>query len=196
MSDIIEQNNAISPENAVKTPDQPQEICSCSVCINGALQAKISSPANKLLLADLIIGAVFLVGFIVLFVLNGEVLGGKKFVVDNFLLILLLVCGAILFGMGIALLILNRKNVKNAEALSQENFYRFYPDHVLVRTMRKGETLGEVKQYYASFVKVREKKDFFFLYPNNVTLFPVPKSELTGEQIEALRRVLPLKRHF
>ena len=128
-------------------------------------------------------GIVLLVAYIVLSVLADEV-GIPE---DAFFLDVILWVGAMGFGFGIVFLItLGRVNQKQL-ARGFINHYEFYPEGVVINDERGGEHVSTARLRYTDFEKIKEGKEFFLLYPNKVTYFPVDKRLLSQEECEKLR---------
>lgn len=70
------------------------------------------------------------------------------------------------------------------------NEYEFNEDHIIISTIRSNEKVGTVKFYYKDFVKVKETKDYIYLYQNKMSAFPVDKNGLTETDLIILRGIL------
>ncbi len=185
MSDIIEENNSeIGQIEEFKAEEKPFLVVSCM--IDGTVQREIMKPLLIFSRIGLAVGIPLLLAYIVLYVLCGEA-------VLNFptgVLYLMLFVGAILFGSGIVFLLSAKKNIKNADHVSQMNEYSFFEDYVSVESIRHGERLGASKAYFVDFVKIKESRKYFLLYPTSATVFPVPKEGVSEEEIGRLRNAL------
>ena len=181
-----------------KTEEKPEEKgIKTQVLINGDLQRRMNRTVKVCGIVGTILGAVLLLAYIAIDVTLSTLaeLGAMENYADyEVLLKILLWCGAMIFVFGLMCIFLARANVKNAERLNQTNEYTFYENYFTVTSVRNGEQLGTVKQYYADFYKVKETKEFFLLYPNRSTAFPVEKGRLTEAETEELRRLLPLRK--
>ena len=190
MSDINTENLLKSDENVSSAEELP--LVETSFRIDGTAQKMFQRKHRAGLIVATVLGAALALTYIILFTLNGETLGGKLFSVPEALLYILLICGAILLGSGLVLLIFMKKNVANVARTNAENHYRFFSDYVLIAVTQSGEAMGQVKCYYRNFVKVRENREYFMLYPTSATVYLVSKTALTEEQCGELRAVLPL----
>lgn len=154
-----------------------------SVAIDAEMQKRINAPLRKNMLFVMAAGIVLLVAYIVLSVLADEV-GIPE---DAFFLDVILWVGAMGFGFGIVFLItLGRVNQKQL-ARGFINHYEFYPEGVVINDERGGEHVSTARLRYTDFEKIKEGKEFFLLYPNKVTYFPVDKRLLSQEECEKLR---------
>ena len=154
-----------------------------SVAIDAEMQKRINAPLRKNMLFVMAAGIVLLVVYIVLSVLADEV-GIPE---DAFFLDVILWVGAMGFGFGIVFLItLGRVNQKQL-ARGFINHYEFYPEGVVINDERGGEHVSTARLRYTDFEKIKEGKEFFLLYPNKATYFPVDKRLLSQEECEKLR---------
>lgn len=167
------------------------------VQINGDLQRRMNRKTRLFGIISTILGAVLVIVYIATDVTLSSLSEIGEF--DNyekyeFLLQMLLWVGVVMLAVGLMFIFLARANVKNAERLNQTNEYTFFETYFTITTVRGGEVLGSVKQYYTDFYKVKETKEFFLLFPNKATAFPVEKGSLTEEETAELRKVLPLRK--
>lgn len=70
------------------------------------------------------------------------------------------------------------------------NEYEFNEDHIIISTIRSNEKVGTVKFYYKDFVKVKETKDYIYLYQNRMSAFPIDKNGLAETDLIILRGIL------
>ena len=183
---------APQPVSAEQTAEAPQPVSAeqtrtdgvrTSVAIDAEMQKRINAPLRKNMLFVMAAGIVLLVVYIVLSVLADEV-GIPE---DAFFLDVILWVGAMGFGFGIVFLItLGRVNQKQL-ARGFINHYEFYPEGVVINDERGGEHVSTARLRYTDFEKIKEGKEFFLLYPNKVTYFPVDKRLLSQEECEKLR---------
>ena len=192
MSDIIEENSEIlteseperEPERAEQTEQKPFLVASSK--IDGNLQKKLSAPLLIYCRIAMAVGIPLVILYIVLSVLRDE----ELLFIPSAVLYVMLFLGAVLFATGIVFLFTVKKNVKNADKVAQIGEYSFFEDYVSVSSIRYGERMGAAKMYYTDFYKIREGKKFFLLYPNSVTVFPVPKEGISEEETVHLRNAL------
>ena len=153
--------------------------------IDGQVQKEISKPILIYSYIGIVLGIPLVLAYIVFSVLKGDVL-----TIPDFVLYILLFLGAVLFATGIVFLFSVKKNMRNADNCLEINEYSFYDDYVCIAAIRRGERLGAIKTYYEDFVKRKECKKFFLLYPTSVTIYPIPKENLSEEKIARLRSAL------
>lgn len=188
MSETEPLQEEITEEQGIKTRVQ----------INGDLQRRMNRKTKLFGVIGTVLGAVLLVAYFatdITLTMLAEVERLENYEDYEVLLQILLWCAAVIFAVGLMCIFLARANIKNAERLNQTDEYAFFDNYFTVTTVRGGEELGKVKQYYADFFKVKETKEFFLLFPNRATAYPVEKGLLTEEEITQLRKVLPLRKN-
>ena len=65
-----------------------------------------------------------------------------------------------------------------------------FDDNFTQIAFRNGEKIEEAKLYYKDMVQWKESKNYFFLYPNKVTAYPIDKKGLGEDGCAFLRNVL------
>lgn len=189
MSDIIEEKSSEIEQIEEKKPEErPFLVAHCM--IDGNTQRELMKPLLIYSRIGFAVGVPLLLAYIVLYVLCEE----DVLSFPTGVLYLMLFVGAILLGTGIVFLLSAKKNIKNVDNISQMNEYSFFDDYVSVESIRRGERLGASKAYYVDFVKIKESKKYFLLYPTTETVFPVPKEGLSEEELGHLRNALRLIR--
>lgn len=168
---------------------QPSPCVRTRVAIDAALLKRISKTSRPVILFMMILGIVMLVLYIVFSVIAEE---GIILLSDDFWLDILLWGGAIFFAFGLVLLITNGRTNKKQIALALVNEYEFYAEGVVIRDFRAGEHVSTSRLRYSDFEKIRENREFFLLYPNRVTFYPVDKALLTSEERALMRTFLRL----
>lgn len=159
------------------------------VTVDAALQKRISKNSRIVLLCAMIVGIVMLIAYVALYVVSEE---GLVVLEDDFLLELLLWAGAILFAVGLMSLIMSGMTNRKQLSLAFVNEYEFYPEGLVINDYRAGEHVSASRLRYSDFEKIRESREFFLLYPNRVTVYPVDKALLTEEECAQLRAMLHL----
>lgn len=159
------------------------------VTVDAALQKRISKNSRIVLLCAMIVGIVMLIAYVALYVVSEE---GLVVLEDDFLLELLLWAGAILFAVGLMSLIMSSMTNRKQLSLAFVNEYEFYPEGLVINDYRAGEHVSTARLRYSDFEKIRESREFFLLYPNRVTVYPVDKALLTEEECAQLRAMLRL----
>ena len=159
------------------------------VTVDAALQKRISKNSRIVLLCAMIVGIVMLIAYVALYVVSEE---GLVVLEDDFLLDLLLWAGAFLFAVGLMSLIMSGMTNRKQLSLAFVNEYEFYPEGLVINDYRAGEHVSVSRLRYSDFEKIRESREFFLLYPNRVTVYPVDKALLTEEECAQLRAMLRL----
>lgn len=159
------------------------------VTVDAALQKRISKNSRIVLLCAMIVGIVMLIAYVALYIVSEE---GLVVLEDDFLLDLLLWAGAILFAFGLMSLIMSGMTNRKQLSLAFVIEYEFYPEGLVINDYRAGEHVSASRLRYSDFEKIRESREFFLLYPNRVTVYPVDKALLTEEECAQLRAMLHL----
>ncbi len=97
-----------------------------------------------------------------------------------------------LFGLifGVMLVCNIRKSYKAYDGDGKVSEYEFTAEYMTIHSTRDGETLADVKHRYDEIVKMRETEKYFFVFINEITLYPVDKAGLLPEEQVALREYL------
>lgn len=97
-------------------------------------------------------------------------------------------CSAIVLGCGLGLLIASKKMIKSAEVSNKENIYTFGADFVEVKTMYHDDEMGTLKLYYTDILKIKETKNYIFIFPDNTKAYPVLKENVSD--LEELKKLI------
>ena len=194
MSEELQEKETEQPAvgASVAEAEQSAQDSSCvkaRVTVDAALQKRISKNSRIVLLCAMIVGIVMLIAYVALYVVSEE---GLVVLEDDFLLDLLLWAGAILFAVGLMSLIMSGMTNRKQLSLAFVNEYEFYPEGLVINDYRAGEHVSTARLRYSDFEKIRESREFFLLYPNRVTVYPVDKALLTEEECAQLRAMLHL----
>lgn len=91
--------------------------------------------------------------------------------------------------------LLVKKSIKDNNRINGSNmevFFSFYDDHVeLVAHSQRGEAKNSLK--YSQYFKIKESKEFFFLFITGNQVQAVDKSKLSKEDLEKLTNLLKEK---
>jgi len=148
---------------------------------NAVVDSNVQKALNKKLwiasLVLLIVGAVGMVSYIII----GVAIKNEPEWLD-----VLLYVFAFMFAFGLVFLITVNKT--NAAALKNDAKlnYMFFEDYVLVTSYKGNENVGTLKIYYKELAKVKETKEYIFLYQTKVTALPLLKSDLSEQEKETL----------
>lgn len=188
-----QQNSDDLPAQQDGQAAEPSPCVRTRVTVDATLQKRISRKARAVMLCLTIVGIAMLLAYIVLFVVTEE----GVVLSDDFWLDFLLWVGAVFFAFGLVFFISSGRANKKQLALCLINEYEFYPDAVVINDYRPGgERVSTARLKYSDFEKIRESGEFFLLYPNRVTLYPVDKTILSAEECVTLRTLfcLPAKK--
>lgn len=194
MSEELQEKETEQPAVGASPADSEQSAqdgpcVKARVTVDAALQKRISKNSRIVLLCAMIVGIVMLIAYVALYVVSEE---GLVVLEDDFLLDLLLWAGAILFAVGLMSLIMSSMTNRKQLSLAFVNEYEFYPEGLVINDYRAGEHVSTARLRYSDFEKIRESREFFLLYPNRVTVYPVDKALLTEEECAQLRAMLRL----
>ena len=81
----------------------------------------------------------------------------------------------------------------NEKTVNSVNEYEFYDQFFIIKSTQNGEVLANIKSYYNTMLKVRETKNYIFIYPNKALAYPVAKSALSEENMTSLRKIFKLE---
>ena len=79
----------------------------------------------------------------------------------------------------------SRKSFQFSPILNSEVKYTFFPDRI---NLSVGESKSELVK--KELTNIEETKDFFLLQLNKANLYPIPKKDLTSEEISKVRELL------
>lgn len=170
-------------------PGAPSPCVRTRVALDAALQKRVSKSARRVLLCLMLVGIAMLIAYVVLSVIAEM---GVITLSDDFWLEILLWGGAVFFAFGLVFFITSGRVNKKQLALAFVNEYEFCVEGVVINDYRAGEHVSTARLRYSDFEKIRENREFFLLYPNRVTVYPVDKTVLTPEERALLRTFLRL----
>ena len=153
--------------------------------MDGKMQKELNGKAEKLALILLIIGAIGVGIFLVLFVIS-EFINFDESTATTFL-----ICFAVFLGLGIGLKAVLKNSLKNIDALPKINEYEFFKDYFIIDQTLNGENVAHVKVYVNQITKSREGKNYLFFYIGTAA-YPVAKGELTEAELNTLRLIFKL----
>ncbi|MGN0806162.1 MAG: YcxB family protein [Candidatus Coproplasma sp.] len=101
-----------------------------------------------------------------------------------------LILGTVLFIFGLTICgsakNINKLNGVNTKVEESE----FFTDYLINREYENGEHLVTAKIYYSRLIKVKETKNYLFLYNTRVTAVAVDKNKLTEQELNGIRSLL------
>lgn len=100
-----------------------------------------------------------------------------------------------IMAIGIILLVFYNKAMKKIKSTDTQNNYEFFEDHFIISTIRNGENIGSAKIYYLEITKVKETKNYLFLFKGNAFAYPIEKQgfELNRKLLLAILNNLHIK---
>lgn len=148
----------------------------CAVEIDEKLQKEANEKVWLISLTSTIIGAVGIILYIILSIFFKSIW-----------LILLLCVMAFAFGFGVIyMLVINRINKKSVSKESIDEL-EIYEEYVNLNTIKNGEIIVTLKTYYKDLFRIRETKNFLFLYINRSSALAVPKQSFTEEEYSTIK---------
>ncbi len=100
----------------------------------------------------------------------------------------ILVPCSVVFAVGLVFVVSFNKIVKNAEVINKTNIYTFSQEFMQIETEYHGEIQESSKLYYSDILKIKETKNYIFVYPDSTKAFPIEKKNVSD--IDSLRRLL------
>ena len=151
-----------------------------STVIDAKAQKALSNNTMIASIIALVIGALGIVAYVIL----------STFINNSYIDILLIFC--IPFAIGLIYVITINKNIKAVAVNQFTSEYDFDTDYFNVTSSMNGDIVGTQKVYYRDLYKIREKDEYIFIYINKFNVFIVKKSNISGEDLIALRSLLKL----
>lgn len=100
----------------------------------------------------------------------------------------LLISCSIVFAVGLVFVVTYNKIVKNAEVINKTNIYTFLQEFMQIETEYHGEIQESTKLYYSDIFKIKETKNYIYVYPDTTKAYPIEKKNILD--IDSLRRLL------
>lgn len=151
-----------------------------ATAVNGELQKELTKVSKVLSLVYTVIGAVVLVLGILLFVIGEDE-------EDGTLAYFMLIAGVFLLFLGVLMLILRNRQVKETAKVVKVEENEFFQDYLITKEYIDGEHISTAKVYYSRLVMLRETKNYIFLYNTRVTALSVDKRTITPDEAAAVR---------
>lgn len=169
------------------TEGQADRSVRASVALDATLQSEILHGVRIVYLVLLIAGFLSCAAYVAVDVCADE---GK--LAPSAWYSVLLWAGAVLFAVGLVCTVVLWRAVKRArDARVLVNRYTFYESgYFVVDTVCGEDTVALAKVKYSDCRKIRENRKFFLIYQTSANIFPVRKSDLSGEEVSALRSIL------
>lgn len=100
----------------------------------------------------------------------------------------LLISCSIVFAVGLVFVVTYNKIVKNAEVINKTNIYTISQEFMQIETEYHGEIQESTKLYYSDIFKIKETKNYIYVYPDTTKAYPIEKKNILD--IDSLRRLL------
>ncbi len=100
----------------------------------------------------------------------------------------LLISCSIVFAVGLVFVVTYNKIVKNAEVINKTNIYTISQEFMQIETEYHGEIQESTKLYYSDIFKIKETKNYIYVYPDTTKAYPIEKKNISD--IDSLRRLL------
>ena len=135
-------------------------------------------------IVSLVVGAIaFVCGVLVL----GITISEQTEVSDA---LVILVLGVVLIFLGIFYMLLCKNAAKNALKMNRVEELEFFDGYLIEKEYTDGEHTSTNKVYYKWLVRIRETKNFLFLYNTRVTAAAVDKNSIPLEELNTIRSLL------
>lgn len=148
----------------------------CTVKIDENLQKELNFKSWLIYLIFTIIGSVGLLAYIVIGMFT-----------ESQVLEFILWISAFAFAFGIVMILSIKKINKKAIANGFIDTLEFEQDFCIEKTSKNDEVISTLKVYYKDLIKLRETKNYLFLYVNQAGAIPLPKNAFSNEEFETIK---------
>lgn len=101
-----------------------------------------------------------------------------------------LVLGVVLIFLAVFLRLYYKNFNRTAIKMNRVEDAEFFGDYLIEREYTEGEHTSTNKVYYKWLVKIRETKNYLFLYNSRVTAIAVEKNSIPPNELETIRSLL------
>lgn len=91
----------------------------------------------------------------------------------------LLISCSIVFAVGLVFVVTYNKIVKNAEVINKTNIYTISQEFMQIETEYHGEIQESTKLYYSDIFKIKETKNYIYIYPDTTKAYPIEKKNIS-----------------
>lgn len=133
---------------------------------------------------SLIAGAVVFVCGVLILCIN---ISEQTDVSDSFVIPVLSV---LLIFLGVFYILLCKNTAKNASKMNRVEELEFFDGYLIEKEYTDGEHTSTNKVYYKWLVRIRETKNYLFLYNTRVTAVAVDKNSLPPNELSVIRALL------
>lgn len=136
------------------------------------------------------LGILYIVCGAIIFALGVVMLGISIYEGTDDWNIILLAVGVIFVFLGIFFMLLCKNSAKAARKFKRLDEVEFFGDYLIEKGYTDGEHTSTVKLYYKWIVRVRETNNYLFLYNTRVTAVAVDKNGLPLDELNTIRSLL------
>ena len=109
---------------------------------------------------------------------------------EMFILEVLLWIFAVLFGVGLVLLLTINKAIKKADETKIICECEFDEEFMIVDAIKNNEQISSSKVYYKDIIKIKETTNYIFLYPNRQMAYPIKKDTISSSELSILKVII------
>ena len=113
---------------------------------------------------------------------------------DDSVTIPFLIVFSVLFAGGLIITISLVKALQQVRNANKMNEYEFFSDYFTVTQFNNGEAVITAKYYNGQIMKVKESKNYYFIWINAAQVLPVSKAEIGSEEADILKQVLRINK--
>lgn len=155
-----------------------------SVKLDEKLCAELNKNVRNVGIISLVAGAIiFVCGVLVLGINIYE--GTEE--ADSYVLLGL---SALFIFLGVFYVLLCKNISKNTVKMNRVEHLEFFGDYLIEREYTDGEHTSTNKVYYKWLVRIRETKNYLFLYNTRATAVAVEKSSIPQSELDTIRSLL------
>lgn len=144
--------------------------------INKQVQTELSKTAKRNSIISLVVGIIGLLAYIIISTFK-----------EMFVLEILLWAFAVMFALGLVMLITINKLIKKASENKLICECEFDEEFMNVTAIKNEEQISYSKVYYKDLIKIKETENYVFLYPNKQMAYPVQKRDIPSNELSILK---------
>lgn len=158
-----------------------------TTALDDKMQKEMSQTSHRIALSFLIIGAAGVFLFAVFQIVSFFI----DFDDEGYFFILIFF--ALFLAMGFYLQFVLGKTEENVRAANKVSCCEFFKDYFLVTETVDGKTVSNTKVYNDRIIKVKQTKNYLFLYIDKASAYPIARSELSQTELNTLRAAFGLE---
>ncbi|MDE6868817.1 MAG: hypothetical protein K2J83_06740 [Clostridia bacterium] len=151
------------------------------------MQKELSGNLKTYSLIMLIIGPIGFCAFLTLYLVSVFIP-----IIDDFTAVMFLILFGIDTCLGIVLKVQFNRALQIVRTSPKVFEYEFFADYFTLNEISNGETVTTAKFYNSQITRVKNGKNYYFLYISQMQVFPVGKAELTENELQVLKSVFRL----